>query len=87
MLVQLNAFLLRLGVNPFHAIGDISKNPPQMHHWDGSSLTELSADDVDLLEAAVDGDMVMMTFRPARIDAEVEDVTHPELWRSVHSWR
>src|SRR3954469_25603575 len=63
MLVPLNAFFLRLGVSPLHATADLKKNPPQMHHWNGVDICEVPMDDADLLEAAVDGDMILMLFR------------------------
>lgn len=63
MLTQLNAYLLRPEIIPLHTIGDAKKNPPQMYQWDGQNLTDLADSDSDLLEAAVDGDMIVMTFR------------------------
>ncbi len=62
MRLPLNAFLLKVGINPLAAITDLAKYAPRVCQWDGSTLIELEQP-AELLEASVGGDMIVMLFR------------------------
>lgn len=63
MQLGLNAFLLRRDVSPRLSINDIRKNIPRVFLWDGATASEIPIRELDLVDAAVDGDVFIMTFR------------------------
>lgn len=63
MILQLNGFLIRKGLSPFAAISPSIAPGLDVYSWSGTSLDKLDSSELDLLEAAVSGDIIVAIYQ------------------------
>jgi uncharacterized protein (TIGR04141 family) len=62
-MLPLNAFLLRSYVTPATAWTDAAQEDVQLYYWTNSTIEALSADEAEILDAAVEGDIILSILR------------------------
>ena len=62
-MLPLNAFLLRSFLTPANAWTDAAQEDVQLYYWTNGAIEALSADEADILDAAVEGDIILAILR------------------------
>jgi uncharacterized protein (TIGR04141 family) len=62
-MLPLNAFLLRSYVTPANAWTDAAQEDVQLYYWTNGAIEALSAHEADILDAAVEGDIILAILR------------------------